>query len=277
MDKIITRNNFQSINSLICLTINGRNENKQKINKNLVFNHLLIFLILLCGDIHINPGPIDKTSEKFLNEYQKINKLKGLKIIDINAISIVNKINELRVICNQLGPDFLCKTESWLNSGHEDFEFPISGYDLYRKDHSFSTGGEVCVYVKKSNKSSIDVIENNVNIEMICIEVMQKRTKKFSIIALYRPPNADINYTYSLLVFLEEKSVIGALSGQVLLMIYSDRTQRADSEYIYGSRSKKSSQGQNNKKLNMPKMENEKISYPLPRVLYIYIYIPNLT
>ena len=38
-------------------------------------------------------------------------------------------------------------------------------------------------------------------------------------------------------------SVIGALSGQVLLMIYSYRTRRADSEYIYSSRSKRSSQG----------------------------------
>ncbi len=33
--------------------------------------------------------------------------------------------------------------------------------------------------------------------------------------------------------------------GQVLLMINSYRTQWADSEYVYGSRSKKSSQGLN--------------------------------
>ncbi len=157
----------------------------------------------MCGDIHINPGPINETSEEFLNECQKINKLKGLKIIHINARSILNKMNELRVICNQSGSEFLCITESWLNSGHEDFEFTISGYDLYRKDRCFSTGGGVCVYVKKSNNFSINVIENNVNIGMICIEVMRKRTKKFSIITLYRPPNVDIDYTNSLLVFLE--------------------------------------------------------------------------
>ncbi len=40
-----------------------------------------------------------------------------------------------------------------------------------------------------------------------------------------------------------ENSVDGALSGQVLLMIYSYRTRRADLEYIYSSRSKRSSQG----------------------------------
>ncbi len=72
---------------------------------------------------------------------------------------------------------------------------------------------------------------------------------------------------------LDKNLVIGALSGQVLLMIYSDRTQWADSEYIYGSRSKKSSQGQNNKKLNMPKMEKWENFLPPLRVLYIYIYI----
>ena len=40
-----------------------------------------------------------------------------------------------------------------------------------------------------------------------------------------------------------KKSVDGALSGQVLLMIYSYRTRQPDSEYIYSSRSKRSSQG----------------------------------
>ncbi len=43
-EEIITRNNFQSINSLLCLITKGRHKNKQRINKNLVFNHLLIFL-----------------------------------------------------------------------------------------------------------------------------------------------------------------------------------------------------------------------------------------
>ncbi len=45
------------------------------------------------------------------------------------------------------------------------------------------------------------------------------------------------------IVSIFDFSVDGALSGQVLLMIYSYRTRRADSEYMYSSRSKRSSQG----------------------------------
>jgi hypothetical protein len=35
----------------------------------------------------------------------------------------------MRIICNKSMPDLLCISESWLNSGHEDNEFRITGYD----------------------------------------------------------------------------------------------------------------------------------------------------
>ncbi len=59
------------------------------------------------------------------------------------------------------------------------------------------------------------------------------------------------------------------------MIIYSHRARRDDLEYIYSSGSKRSSQGQNNKKLNMPKMEKWENFLPPARI--IYIYIPNLT
>jgi hypothetical protein len=80
----------------------------------------------------------------------------------------------MRIICNESMPDLLCISESWLNSGHEDIEFRITGYDFYRKDRMFANGGGVCLFVKKSNNFAVNVIESDINLEMICVEVSQK-------------------------------------------------------------------------------------------------------
>jgi hypothetical protein len=44
----------------------------------------------------------------------------------LNARSIVNKINQLRLICHESKPDFLCLTESWLNFSHEVFQIHMA-------------------------------------------------------------------------------------------------------------------------------------------------------
>ncbi len=123
----------------------GHNNNKQKLYENLVFCKLLILLILVCGDVAIKSGPDYRLNDEFTNECLKLKKLKGIKILHLNARSLVNKINEMRIICNKSIPDLLCISESWLNSGHEDIEFRITGYDLYRKDRMFANGGGVCL------------------------------------------------------------------------------------------------------------------------------------
>ncbi len=115
-EEIITRNNFRSISAIICLRPNGHNNNKQRLYENLVFCKLLILLILICGDVAINPGPDYRLNDEFVNECLKLKKLKGIKILHINARSLVNKINHMRIICNQSMPDLLCISESWLNS-----------------------------------------------------------------------------------------------------------------------------------------------------------------
>jgi hypothetical protein len=169
----------------------------------------LIILILICGDVAINPGPDYRLNDEFTNECLLLKKLKGIKILHINARSLVNKINQMRIICNQPIPYLLCISKSWLNSWHEDIEFQINDYDLYRKDREFSNGGGVCLFVKKSDSFAVNVIESNTNLEMIYVEVSQKNTKSFAVIVVYRPPNASIEYTNELLHYLENNSNIG--------------------------------------------------------------------
>jgi hypothetical protein len=55
--------------------------NKQKLNKSLVFGQLLILQIVICGDVAINLGPDCQSNEEFTNECSKLRKLKGIKIL----------------------------------------------------------------------------------------------------------------------------------------------------------------------------------------------------
>jgi exonuclease III len=112
----------------------------------------------------------------------------------------------MRIICNQSMPDLLCISESWLSSGHEDIEFQINGYDLYRKDKEFSNGSGVCLFIKKSDSFAVNVIENNTNLDMIFFEVSQKNTKSFTVIVVYSPPDGSIEYLNELLHNLENNS-----------------------------------------------------------------------
>ena len=57
-----------------------------------------------------------------------------LKCRLINARSLVNKIDELKVIVHREEIDILCITESWANSSVADIELNIPGYSLIRKE-----------------------------------------------------------------------------------------------------------------------------------------------
>lgn len=56
-----------------------------------------------------------------------------MKVFNLNIQSIVNKISEIKYYCEELNPDILSLTETWLKPQHFDLEFNINGYNLYRK------------------------------------------------------------------------------------------------------------------------------------------------
>ncbi len=99
---------------------------------------------MICGDVAINPGPDYQSNEEFTNECSKLKKLKGIKILHINVRSLVNKINQMRIICNQSMPDLLYISGSRLNSGHEDIEFRINVMICTEKTDNFQKVAFVC-------------------------------------------------------------------------------------------------------------------------------------
>jgi len=74
-------------------------------------------LILLANDVSLNPGPASAPSYK----------VKGLKIYHLNIHSLRNKMDELRLFCDEYKPQVLCLNETWLDENISDEELRLTG------------------------------------------------------------------------------------------------------------------------------------------------------
>ena len=75
------------------------------------------------------------------------NKPTELKIVYLNARSILPKFDELVLMVQARQPDIVSIVESWLDQDVDDSEINISGYQIFRADRS-RHGGGVLVYIK---------------------------------------------------------------------------------------------------------------------------------
>ena len=112
--------------------------------------------------------------------------LKGIKTIHINTRSIFSKFDEFKLIINELKPDIICMTETWLNSTVTDKEIELTNYCLYRKDRQIGRGGGIAVFINKSRLQS-EIIEYQTNLEVCVLKIKQFRAKAFNIAVIYRP------------------------------------------------------------------------------------------
>ena len=82
------------------------------------------------------------------------NDASDLDILYTNAQSVVNKIEELRILTAIHNPDIVIVTESWTNESVSNVYLNVNGYDIIerqdRKDTDKGRGGGIIVYVKKS-------------------------------------------------------------------------------------------------------------------------------
>jgi hypothetical protein len=99
--------------------------------------------LLLCGDIHPLPGPVDNVSQSQYNIFNK----RGLHFLHLNTRSLLPKIDELRIIARKTKAAFLGLTETWLDDTISDNEISIQNYNIIRKDRN-RHGGGVCIYIR---------------------------------------------------------------------------------------------------------------------------------
>ena len=128
-------------------------------NKPKCFLKFYQILLLLSGEICLNPGPChlqfiyDKTWEPF--------KTRGLHFCHLNVNNLSSKIDEVRDMTNYIRPAILGITESKVN---------IYGYSIIRNDRNRNGGGVAC-YIRNDLCFNIKNIFSN-SIEHVFFEIL---------------------------------------------------------------------------------------------------------
>ena len=176
------------------------------LDKNDQYMSIKLLLLLLCMDVHRNPGPDSITSSA--NNCH-------LDILHLNIRSIRHKLDFLKDISDD--HDILCFSETHLDQNIEMSEVFIDGFnEPFRKDRN-SSGGGVLIYLSNHlvarRRADLEFSTD----ETIWIEV-QHKPHNFIVCCFYKPP------TYSSTTFLSnfETSIDKALDSSSFLILCGD-------------------------------------------------------
>jgi hypothetical protein len=150
-------------------------------------------LLMMCGDVELNPGP----------------KIKYLRMIQLNARSIKtvdkqkNKIIQFRTLVALKKPHVISVCETWLNKKvkTKDILGDNKDYKIHRKDRDAARGGGgVFVAISKQLKSKRrDDLEADTPYynEMIAIEILRDNGSRVGIVSAYKAPN-ELNLQFAI-------------------------------------------------------------------------------
>ena len=143
-------------------------------------------LLLLSGDISLNPGPFHNLQSLDQNEWN-IFKHSGLHFLHLNINSLLPKINELRHIARLTNAAVIEISELKLDDFVPTSEIQIVEYDLLHCDRNRHGGGVTC-YIKNDLSYNVKSYFPK-DIENIFFKLLLPNTKPIVVGTIYRPPN----------------------------------------------------------------------------------------
>ena len=142
------------------------------------YNNFYQFLLLLSGDVSLNPGPVQTSPAVNINIWEPLYK-KCLHFLHININSLLPKIDELKCIANKTMATIIGITESKLDHTVSDLEVNLPGYDILQCDRNRNGGGVAC-YIRKDlcfNTRALNCKE----IENIIFDILLPKSKTIAI------------------------------------------------------------------------------------------------
>ena len=132
------------------------------------------------GDIELNPGP-----RKLRN--------KSLSVCHWNLNSLTahnySKLMQLKAYTSMYKHDFICLSETYLDSSTPDSLLEIDGYNLIHADHPGNVKrGGVCIYYKES--LPVRVLSSPYLKETLLLEMIDNN-KKLIVSVIYRSPRQN--------------------------------------------------------------------------------------
>ncbi len=133
-------------------------------------------LLLLAGDVSVNPGPI-----------------RSLRIATINARSMRDKAPALSDLVHSKNIDVLSITETWLTNKETRAslaDVTPAGFSFHQVPRSGRSGGGVALFVSSHFTFDAISIPAKASFEAICGRISDRKTC-FNILNIYRPPGAS--------------------------------------------------------------------------------------
>ena len=93
------------------------------------YNNFYQFILLLSGDVSLNPGPLQISPTVNFNIWEPLNK-KGLHFLHINISSLLPKTDELKCIASKTKATIIGITELKLDHTVPDLKVDLPGYDI---------------------------------------------------------------------------------------------------------------------------------------------------
>ena len=151
-------------------------------------------------------GPILKSKYVQLND-GRVPKFpnKGIKFGHINTWSLITKIDQFRMMCNDAF-DIICVNETLCDKTVYDSELQLHGYNILRKDRN-RNGGGVALYINETFnfKKRNDLCDDNV--ECIWAEITPPHRSPILVCAIYNPNGKDVDFSGRLSVMLTNASI----------------------------------------------------------------------
>lgn len=187
---------------------------------------IALSLLIACGDIETNPGPLN-------------NNLTSLCVIQCNINSLFaynsdNKLAELDILAQNTNADVIALTETWLDDTVADQLISLNGFlPPFRTDRN-RHGGGVAIYCAEHLPVVVRPDLTPPGIESLWVEVQVKHNEHVLIGVCYRPPNQNAdsrdhflsNMEQTINRIMEENSKSIMLTGD-----FNDRCTQWHSEH----------------------------------------------
>ena len=143
-------------------------------------------LLLLSGDISLNPGTVHQGTMPCSNEWNAF-KNRSLHFIHLISNTLLSKIDELRYIIKSINAAVTDICKSKLETSVLDAEISTDNYKILRGDKSRQGGGAVCYVRHDLSYNTLSVFPREV--ENILFEILLPKWKPITVGTIYRPPN----------------------------------------------------------------------------------------
>ena len=147
----------------------------------------VFLLILLAGDVAINPGPCSSRNSVIKCLALNARSFRSIHRDPESSRTVRNLECFQNLVYNE-NSDVICVNETWLTDEVSNKEILHSEFTIYRKDGTNRCGGRVLIEIKTESFKSVKEYQPDIKepkqLEIVSTEVRTTNNKKFSIVAV---------------------------------------------------------------------------------------------